>query len=33
MEKIFNKSANNKSTSGNKEKQNSEKYTENEVGA
>jgi hypothetical protein len=31
MEQIFNKNANNKITAGNKEKQNSEKYTENEV--
>jgi hypothetical protein len=31
MEQIFNKSANNRITSVNKEKQNSEKYTENEV--
>jgi hypothetical protein len=31
MEKVFNKSANNRTTSVNKEKQNSKKYTENEV--
>ena len=31
MEQIFNKNAINKITAGNKEKQNSEKYTENEV--
>jgi len=31
MEQIFNKSANNRITPVNKEKQNSEKYTENEV--